>query len=313
MRPAALLALFLLHPGLRAPAQTPSPSPADSAQLDRAQALSQSGAQADAEPILLDYLKRQPQSARAHALLGLLKYREGVPDKSLDQYSLAAKGGALGADDLRIVALDYLQLHDLPSAEHWLKASIERNPKDWRTWRYLGGVQYSEEHPAEAANSFEQCLQLDPGNALAEDGLARSHEALGDTQKAGEEYRQAVLQNAQSATPSWLPPLHYGGYLRRSSRISEAMPYLKQAEQLAHDDWEVHAEIAQADEVSGDLKSSETEFQRAIALAPDRIRLHIMLARIYQRDGQKEKAAAEVKLYQEFAAKNANNRDLLDK
>src|SRR5579859_5632569 len=140
MRPVALfamLAVFLLHPGMRAPAQASPPAPADSAQLARAQALSQSGAQADAEPILLDYLKRQPQSARAHALLGLLKYREGVPDKSLDQYSLAAKGGALGADDLRIVALDYLQLHDLPSAEHWLKASIERNPKDWRTWRYL--------------------------------------------------------------------------------------------------------------------------------------------------------------------------------
>ena len=75
----------------------------------------------------------------------------------------------------------------------------------------------------------------------------------------------------------------------------------------------MHAEIAQANEDTGKLKTAETEFQRAIGLAPDRIRLHIMLARIYQRDGQKDKAAVEVKLYQEFATENAKNRDLLDK
>ena len=298
---------------MRASPQASPPASTDSAQFDHAQALSESGAQADAERILLDYLKNDPQSARAHALLGLVKYREGIPDKSLDQYTLAAKDSSLSADDLRIVALDYVQLHDLPSAEHWLKTSIESNPNDWRTWRYLGGVQYSEEHPVEAAHSFEECLHLDPANALAEDGLARSHEALGDTQKAAEEYRQAVLHNAHNTPPSWLPLLHYGSYLRRSSRVSEAMPYLKQAEQLAPNDWEVHAETAQANEDCGDLKTAETELQRAISLAPDRIRLHIMLARIYQRDGQKEKAAAEIKLYQEFAAKNANHRDLLDK
>jgi hypothetical protein len=38
-----------------------------------------------------------------------------------------------------------------------------------------------------------------------------------------------------------------------------------------------------------------------------------MLARIYQREGQKEKAAAEIKLYQDFASRNSSNRDLLDK
>ncbi len=308
-----ILAAILHHPGMRASAQVPPPAPADSAQLDHGQALSQSGAQAEAERILVDFLRKDPQSARAHALLGLVKYRQGVPDKSLDQYTLATKGIPLGADDLRIVALDYVQLHDLPSAEHWLKASIERKPNDWRTWRYLGGVQYSEELPIEAAKSFEQCLHLDSGNALAEDGLARSHEALGETLKAAEEYRQAVLDNARSMPPSWLPLLHYGSYLRRSSRVSEAIPYLKQAEQLNRNDWEVHAEIAQANEDSGELEAAEAEFQRAIALAPDRIRLHIMLARIYQRDGQKERAAAEIKLYREFAAENANHRDLLDK
>lgn len=290
-----------------------SPSPPLSDPLDQAQALSQRGAQADAERILMNYLTRNPQSQAGHELAGLVKYREGVPDKSLDQYSLAAKLGPLTADDLRTVALDYVQLNDLPKSEHWLKQSIARNPRDWRPWRYLGGVQYSEEHPAEAAASFDQCLRLDPGNALAKDGLARSHEAMGNTKEAAEEYRQAIMLNSRSVQPSSLPLLHYGSYLRRAGRLSEAIPLLKQAEQLASEDWEAHTELAQAHEDNGDLKGAESEFQRAITLAPDRIRLYYMLARAYQRDGQKERAAAEMKLYQDFAAKNSAHRDLLDR
>jgi tetratricopeptide (TPR) repeat protein len=308
--PAWIAVLLLLVPLTRIHL---SAQATQASQLDHAQTLSQQGDNAGAERILNEYLDGDPQSERAHALLGLVKYRQHIPDKSLDQYSLAKRYGALNADDLRIVGLDYVELHDLPSAERWLKASIGLHANDWRTWRYLAGVQYSEEHPVDAANSFAQCLRLDPGNALAEDGLARSHEALGDTDKAAEEYRQAVLFNSRSRPPSWLPLLHYGSYLRRTSHLSEAIPLLKQAEQLAPDDWEPHAEMAQADEDNGELKAAESEFQRALALAPDRVRLHMMLARTYQRDGQKDKAAAEIKLYREFASRNANQRDLLDK
>jgi Tfp pilus assembly protein PilF len=298
----------------RALAQASVPAKSNAVPLDRAQALSKAGAQTDAEGILVEYLMNDARSERAHALLGLVKYREGLPGKSLDEYSLAAKSGTLDSDDLRIVALDYVQLHDLPAAERWLKASIARNSGDWRTWRYLGGVEYSEEHPVEAANAFEQCLRLDPENALAEDGLARSHEALGETEIAGDEYRLAVLYDGRSATPSSLPLMHYGNYLlMTTSHLAEATGYLKQAEQLDNSDWEVHAALAQADEDGGDLKAAQEEFQTSIRLAPDRIRLHVMLARIYQREGQKEKAAAEIKLYQDFASKNSGNRDLLDK
>jgi Tfp pilus assembly protein PilF len=314
---AAALVLVVAHLLLqadRAPAQDSVSATSDSAPLDRAQALSQGGAQAESERLLFEYLKNDARSKRAHALLGLVKYREGHPDKSLEEYSLAAKSGRLEADDLRIVALDYVQLQDLPAAERWLKASIARDATDWRTWRYLGGVEYSEEHPVEAANAFEECLRLDPENALAEDGLARSHEAVGQTEKAGEEYRLAILQNGRSASPSSLPLMHYGSYLRRTtSHLAEAIGYLKQAEQLGNNDWEAHAELGKAYDDSGDLKSSQAEVQTALALAPDRMRLHITLGRIYQREGLKDKAATEIKLYQDFASKHSKNRDLLDK
>jgi len=314
---AAALLLVLAHLFLqvdRALAQASVPAASNPVPLDRALALSEAGAQTEAEGILVEYISKDARSQPAHALLGLVKYREGLPGKSLDEYSLAAKSGTLNADDLRIVALDYVLLHDLPAAERWLKASIALNATDWRAWRYLGGVQYSEEHPVEAANAFEQCLRLNPENALAEDGLARAHEAVGETEKAGEEYRLAVLYDGLSATPSSLPLMHYGNYLLMTkSHLTEAIGYLKQAEQLDNSDWEVHAALGKANEDGGDLKAAQEEYQTSIALAPDRMRLHFLLARVYRQEGQKEKAAAEIKLYQDFASKNSGNRDLLDK
>jgi Tfp pilus assembly protein PilF len=137
---------------------------------------------------------------------------------------------------------------------------------------------------------------------------------VGETEKAGDEYRLAVLYDDRSATPSSLPLMHYGNYLlMTTSHLAEVIGYLKQAEQLDNEDWEVHAALAKADEDGGDLKSAQEELQTSVALDPDRIRLHVMLARIYQREGQKEKAAAEIKLYQDLASKNSENRDLLDK
>jgi Tfp pilus assembly protein PilF len=282
--------------------------------LDRAQQLSQGELQSEAERLLLDSLRKDPQSQRAHVLLGLVRYREGHPDRSLDEYSAARKLGPLNADDFRIVGLDYVQLHDLPSAERWLHKSIDLVADDWRTWRYLGGVQYSEEHPADAADSFGECLRLDPENTLAEDGLARSHEAMGETTKAGEEHRLAVEYNARSASSSALPLLHYGSYLRNTTAgLPQAIACLKQAVKLNGNDWEAHSELGQAYRDAGQLALAEQQIRTAISLGPDHPRLHFILARIYQREAEKDKAAAEIKLYKAIAAKDSANRELLDK
>lgn len=285
----------------------------ESLQLNRARAISQAGSQEDAERILRQYLLREPGSAEAHALLGLVKFREGQPDKSLDEYSLAAKYGSVDASDLRIVGLDYVKLHDLSSATRWLKASIKRDNKDWRTWRYLGGVEYSEERPEEAAAAFQECLVLDPANVLAEDGLARSHEALGQSERAGSEYRMAILWNSKRPEKSWLPLLHYGTYLRKTAHVEEAIGYLTLAASLCPGDWEVHAELGTADKALGNLQAAQSEIEEAVKLAPERMRLHFILAQIYLREGQKDKAAAEIKLYTAFAAKDTTDRSNLDR
>jgi tetratricopeptide (TPR) repeat protein len=281
--------------------------------LDDARSISQAGHQEDAERILQQYLMKNPASAEAHALLGLVNFREGKPDKSLDEYSTTAKYGSVTADDLRIVALDYVKLNELSDAERWLKESIKRDSKDWRTWRYLGGVEYSEERVADAADAFQHCLGLDPENVLAEDGLARSHEAMGETERAASEYRMAILWNSKDPEKSSLPFLHYGSYLRTANRLTEAIQNLTQALDLSPEDWEIHAVLGQAYQQIGNLPAAQSEVESAIKLAPERIRLRIILARIYQVEGQKDKAAAQRQIYSSLAAKASLDRSNLDR
>lgn len=288
------------------------PGGADASELDRARILSQAGQEQAAEVLVRQYLSAVPNSGQAHALLGLVKYREGHPDQSLDEYSAAAKLSAMSADDLRIVALDYIDLRDLPHAEQWLKESIRRNGKDWRTWRYLGGVEYSEEHAADAAAAFQQCLALDPENALAEDGLARSHEAMGQSAAAEAEYRKAVELD-KAPDQSELPFLHYGAYLRKVGRLPDATTELTKAISLSPQDWEPHSELGQTKRDAGDLQSAASEMEEAIRLAPDRPRLRMILAQIYKREGYPDKAEAEIRIYTQTVKKADSNREDLDR
>jgi tetratricopeptide (TPR) repeat protein len=285
----------------------------ESNSLAYASAMSQAGLQKNAEWILGQYLLKTPASAEAHALLGLVKFREGEPDKSLDEYSSAARYGNVTAGDLRIVALDYVKLNDLSAAERWLRESLKRDANDWRTWRYLGGVEYSEERVADAAVAFQECLALDPENALAEDGLARSHQALGETERAGSEYRMAILWNSKGGKKSSLPFLHYGSYLRKENRLNEAIENLIQAVHLAPKDWEAHEVLGQAYRQMSNLPDAQTEVEKAVNLAPERIRLHVILARIYQAEGQKEKATAQLRIYTSLVTEHTLDRSELDK
>ena len=140
--PILLLAIGLM-PGERAAAQAglgvaPGSSPAFRGPMEGGHNQSVSASQRiEAE------IHEQGPSAELYSELGVALYRNHQPDKSLDAFTSMLKFRQPDSDELRIVALDYLELRDLPSADKWLHASIKLNPSDWRTWRYLGGVQFS--------------------------------------------------------------------------------------------------------------------------------------------------------------------------
>jgi Flp pilus assembly protein TadD len=248
-------------------------------------------------------------SAELYSRLGIVLYQNHQADRSLDAFSAILKFRQPNADELRFIALDYVALSDPVSAEKWLRASLQLHPTDWRTWRYLGGVQYSQDRAADAAVSFEECLKLEPHNALAEDGLARSLEGEGKFTDAERHYRRAIEFSQQEAMPSSLPSLHYGEFLFRQHDLGNALSQLKLSERLAPDDAETHEFLSQVYQETGDSNQTLSEMRRASSLRPENPRLHFLLARLYKEAGNRNKANEEIKRYVSLSDQHKDDWD----
>jgi tetratricopeptide (TPR) repeat protein len=205
--------------------------------------------------------------------------------------------------------MDYVALKDLGSADKWLHASLQLDKTEWRTWRYLGGVQYSEEKVPEAVESFSQCLRFDPGNGLAEDGLARSLEAQGKSAEAASAYQLAVTFNSKDRMPSYLPPLHYGTYLLRLRDMQGALKYLKIAEKLGPEDPDVHEALSKIFRATGDLQQAIAEMCIASVQSPEKARPHFLLAQLYRDEGKDVEMKREIATYVALSREHPDDPD----
>lgn len=279
-----------------------------SSDIHAASAPNGSTAAEDAEHIDAE-IAQSGGSASLYSQLGLARYRNHQPDKSLNAFTAMLRYRQPNADELRIIALDYVELRDLHSADKWLNASIKLNPADWRTWRYLGGVQFSEEQVTEAIESFRRCLQLDPHNSLAEDGLARSLEAAHNNVEAQKHFQLAEQFNLASQEPSSLPSLHYGEFLYRQQHLPESSAELRRAARLDPSDSETHEYLSYVFQECGNRKKALAEMREASRLRPDSPRLHLLLGRLYRSAGSLTEANTEINKYVELSHQHKEDWD----
>lgn len=117
---------------------------------------------AGAEKALRGYLLLHADSADALYLLGFVLHRENRPAESLDIYTKAATRVRPTSDDLKIVGLDYVLLHDYADAIRWLEKAVEFDPKNKDAWYYLGRAYYTTSRVLDAKKAFLTVLQLEP-------------------------------------------------------------------------------------------------------------------------------------------------------
>jgi tetratricopeptide (TPR) repeat protein len=279
-------------------------------ELAEARSLVDAGHFDEAERTLQEFLRKQPSSADAHFLLGFVLFRniqakasrEGRIDRSLEeknanaslaQYTAASKFRNPSALDLKIVALDYVLLHDYVDADKWLTRSIELNPNDSEAWYYLGRAKYYEERFLEAIHVFQQCLVRDPKNVKAADNLGLSYAALGRHEEAIAAYQKSISWQADSLVKDSGPFVDFGMLLLDQDRPEDAISYLSQAVAISPDESRAHAGLGKAYSRLNKLAKAQDELETAVRLAPNNGALHYVLGQVYRKEGLVEKAKAE--------------------
>jgi Flp pilus assembly protein TadD len=274
---------------------------------------------ADAEPEVRQYLAAHPDSADAHFLLGYILFRQlqqlsaaqfPNPDQkspsgsaapraakaraSLAEFTAGAKYRAPGVADLKIVALDYVLLGDYPDADKWLTKMLEWAPNDSEGWYYLGRTKYNENRFDEALQAFERSLKLDPTNVKTEDNLGLAYAGLGRVDDALSAYRTAIAWQKDAPAKNPGPLIDLASLLLDQNRSEEAVPSLRDAIQIAPDDFKAHELLGKAYARLEQFPEAQAELETAVALAPENQNLPCILGPVYRKRGQMEKAKAEL-------------------
>ena len=267
-------------------------------------ALVERGDYPDAAKDILAYLSGHADSADAHFLLGYVLYREDKPQESLDQYTQGAHFRQPDANDLAVVAMDYILLHDYADADKWLSRATAWRPENALYWYYLGRTKYNENHFQEALDAFRKCLALHPGDVRAEYNLGLSYAGMGRDDDAVSAYQTAITWQEHAAHQDPQPYLDLGIVRLQQGHPDQALGYLQKAATVDSGNPRVHEELGRAYEQMRDLVKARSEIEKAISLAPDIPSFHFEMGRIYQKEGLSAKAKEE---FARCAALNATH------
>ena len=281
----AILALPLLCAASGACQQAADP-------LAEARSLLAAGKLADSESVLRRFVQAHPSSAEAHFMLGYVLFRDKKATESLAEFTAGAALQHPHADQLRVVASDYVMLGDYGDADKWFTAVVVEKPDDANAWYLLGRTKFNENDFTAAVSCFERALKLRPQYVEAENNLGLAWLELSHPEKA-----QAAFQSAidwQGNTPMDAQPfLNLGTLLAGQSSFDKAIPYLTKAAALSPDNPKVHEELAQVYMAQQNLPQAQQELERAVALAPKISGLHFKLGQIYRKEAMRERAEQE--------------------
>jgi tetratricopeptide (TPR) repeat protein len=247
------------------------------------------------EALLRNYLNANPSSADAHFLLGYALFRDQKPKESLEELTAGARFRHPHADELKIVAGDYVMLADYSDADKWFTQVVSETPNDADAWYLLGRTKYNENEYAAAISSFEHVLTLHPKHVEAENNVGLSWKELNDHDRARDAFQAAIQWQGDAPTDAQ-PFLNLGTLLVDDHKDTDALPYLQKAVALSSGNPTAHEELGKAYLDLNNLADAQSELEKAIALAPEVSALHYKLAQILRKAGSIDRSKKEFAL-----------------
>jgi tetratricopeptide (TPR) repeat protein len=187
----------------------------------------------------------------------------------------------------------------LPAALELSKRTVNAFPDSPRAFFLKGSVDLAVNQFTDALDSFTHALQLDPSSPDATVGLARAQAGAGMTRQA-----KATLLDAIRMSPQKAPlELELAQLFLKESETGEANTEAR-AEQLllssvAHDNTFAEAYYQLGDIALRHDRTVEAlvYLEKAEKLAPEIVKTHFALSRVYRRLGRMEEATKQTDLY----------------
>jgi len=239
---------------------------------DRSLALSGKGELEEAERVLAEALRKNPDDPQTIGETGLIRLRQGrhTEARELFERALGLDADNRGKWKSLIATADFWKLmressaardvKNLDLAEEKARAALRLDPRNADGVALLGGIAADRGDPAEAERLFRRAIALDPANGAAIRGLVGLLSGQGKRAEA-----IALLDGL------------------RSKHGEAAGKYARIRADILRDD-------ADARLAAGRVAEAEALLVEALSLAPDDAWVRFDLARLYQKKGRAEQA-----------------------
>jgi tetratricopeptide (TPR) repeat protein len=200
-----------------------------------------------------------PKFAPAHFAKARAYRRLGQSDKAQEELELSKKSGS-----------------GLPDIDDPLLAEVDELYRDYKAYLKVGAELVGAGKLQDAADAFEQALEINPQLPEAHTRLIYIYGQLGQTAKAEEHYRAALQLDPNQAETYF----NFGVMLMDHGKSQEAEQAYRKAIVVNPHYAEAHNNLGYLLEGQRKLAEASAEFRRALETSPDFAQSHFSLGRI---------------------------------
>lgn len=249
--------------------------------------------------------------AELHNLLGELETREGHIEAAAEQYRTAAQMDP-SEKNLFDLGSHLLQYRGFEAAQTVFTYAVDRYPNSAELNVGLGIANYSLGKYAQAIDQLCRAVDLDPADPRALQFLGKMYDVAPDKES---EVTARLARFASEYPNNAAANYYYAVSLRRRTEGKLEPETEKQAQQLLERAVKLNPDFADAhfelgllyDDEKQDAKAAR-EYLLAISLHPAASKFHYRLARVYQRDGNAQLAAAEYRKFRDFKSQEDSGK-----
>jgi len=280
-----VLLLSLLLPVLS------SAETADQTAIAKSAALIRAGKVQQAETMLRSASAANPNSAPLHGALGELLLKEHNYEESVQEFGLAAQQDPNSGEYNLLLSEALIGWKHYGVAVDFLNAVRSKFGNEPQFHYDLGLAYYNMNKLNEAQKEFQESVHLAPTFDRAEFMLAACFASTGETGKAIEIFRKLTREHPKTAV-YWVV---LGQVLGKTggSNGPEAVRAVRKALVLTPDDPHTQFVAATVFVQTEDFASARPLLEHVEKVSPDVLEVHVQLARVYARMGQRELARKE--------------------
>jgi|SRR5580698_6161205 tetratricopeptide (TPR) repeat protein len=284
-------------------------SPAQPAELTRAESAIEQGDYSAAEPLLQKFLEQQPASYVGWFDLGFVENALGKLDDSIAAYrkSVAAKPDVFESNlNLGLQLAKTRQ----PEAEQFLQAATRLKPTShvaegqYRSWLSLGEM-IEKSKPGEALSAYQRAAALQPKEAEPHLSAGQVLEQENKYGAAEQEYKRALALDPRSTDAV----MGLANIYMRGRRFPEAEEYLRRLLAANADSAALHIQLGRVLAADGKPDAAIAELQAGLKLSPGDDAAQRDLADVYVTAGKNDSAEAA---YRALLVAHPNEAELHD-